>query len=104
MALALAVPSPTVPRRYGPVAQGIEQWFPVPCVGGSNPSRPASFSPHKRGSVGISPSGLYSTTATPTATGRGSFAEKEGKRGGFGLPSQGRVVGGTVQDPDPRRT
>jgi hypothetical protein len=21
----------------GPVAQGIEQWFPKPCVGGSNP-------------------------------------------------------------------
>src|SRR5215204_2742797 len=27
----------------GPVAQGIEQRFPVPCVGGSNPSRPASL-------------------------------------------------------------
>ena len=23
--------------HLGPVAQGIEQWFPKPCVGGSNP-------------------------------------------------------------------
>ena len=26
----------------GPVAQGIEQRFPGPCVAGSNPARPAS--------------------------------------------------------------
>ena len=24
-------------QQSGPVAQGIEQWFPKPCVGGSNP-------------------------------------------------------------------
>src|SRR5665647_986665 len=29
------------PSRQGPVAQGIEQWFPKPCVGGSNPPRAA---------------------------------------------------------------
>ena len=29
--------------QYASVAQGIEQWFPVPCVGGSNPSRCVSF-------------------------------------------------------------
>src|SRR5215207_464852 len=33
----------------GPVAQGIEQRFPVPCVGGSNPSRPALRLPPKLG-------------------------------------------------------
>ena len=26
-------------ETHAPVAQGIEQWFPVPRVGGSNPSR-----------------------------------------------------------------
>src|SRR5690348_12495042 len=26
-----------LPVSSGPVAQGIEQWFPKPCVGGSNP-------------------------------------------------------------------
>ena len=30
---------------YAPVAQGIEQWFPVPRVGGSNPSGCAFFIP-----------------------------------------------------------
>jgi hypothetical protein len=37
-------PCDSINRRFhigGPVAQGIEQRFPVPCVGGSNPSRPA---------------------------------------------------------------
>src|SRR5688500_16740837 len=30
------------PLMRGPVAQGIEQRFPGPCVAGSNPARPAS--------------------------------------------------------------
>ena len=31
--------SSTKVNCYAPVAQGIEQWFPKPCVGGSNPLR-----------------------------------------------------------------
>jgi hypothetical protein len=34
--------------RFAPVAQGIEQRFPKPRVGGSNPSRRASKIPAKR--------------------------------------------------------
>src|SRR5215203_2323196 len=34
--------------RFAPVAQGIEQRFPKPRVGGSNPSRRASKSPANR--------------------------------------------------------
>src|SRR5215212_1424650 len=34
------IPSRSPPLR-GPVAQGIEQRFPGPCVAGSNPARPA---------------------------------------------------------------
>src|SRR5918998_5793868 len=38
------------PRLRGPVAQGIEQRFPGPCVAGSNPAGPALHSsPHPRG-------------------------------------------------------
>lgn len=33
--------------EYAPVAQGIEQWFPVPRVGGSNPSRCADVTNEK---------------------------------------------------------
>ncbi len=33
----------TAAEKYAPVAQGIEQRFPVPRVGGSNPSRCAFF-------------------------------------------------------------
>src|SRR5665811_1086027 len=36
------------PSRHGLVAQGIEQWFPKPCVGGSNPPRAAPESPTRR--------------------------------------------------------
>lgn len=35
--------SSTKVNCYAPVAQGIEQWFPVPRVGGSNPSKCAFF-------------------------------------------------------------
>src|SRR5215213_7049842 len=41
-------PCGNISKRFplrGPVAQGIEQRFPGPCVAGSNPARPASFCP-----------------------------------------------------------
>src|SRR5918997_2931514 len=38
-------------ERLATVAQGIEQWFPKPRVGGSNPSRRISILPAKRGKI-----------------------------------------------------
>jgi hypothetical protein len=53
----------------GPVAQGIEQRFPVPCVGGSNPSRPASLFHRKAQSfveiLPLGPPALLHLNCTP---------------------------------------
>ena len=62
------------------------------------------LSPAQTGECWDLPFGSLFHYGYPYSNREGKPCGKEGKRGGFGLPSQGRVVGGTVQDPDPRRT
>src|SRR5215212_9013481 len=90
------------PLMRGPVAQGIEQRFPGPCVAGSNPARPAinflEISRNLELSLRVT-----SLLQLPLQSRRERSGQEERKRRGFGLPSQGWLVGRTVQDPDPER-
>lgn len=49
----------------GPVAQGIEQWFPKPCVGGSNPLGATHYQPAWILPLRLSASSLVIPSKTP---------------------------------------